>query len=245
LEYELKGRFLHKFHRLLVLNNFEEMEFNLTKQFLYHFAKLLPLQFSYSDWLVVKLRPIRKQKNFQSGLNSEYIKSEIEINPKNLIQFIQFLNYAQKLDYTKPDWEGVFYRKVTFIVRDFINYQDPTTSLTNRYQLQKTKDFFRQLQTGVLITSFSNTSYQSLIGIPRVTFERSSKHKYLIRNVWFVDALFRYQYPFHLPNFFQHKLTKDQFRVRFMFFQIFNYVSSEKEFLVASFLNSYPVKVSN
>ena len=30
-----------------------------------------------------------------------------------------------------------------------------------------------------------------------------------------------------------------------MFFQVFNSVSIEKEFLVASFLNSYPVKVSN
>ena len=31
----MKGRFLQKFHKLLVLNIFEEMEFNLTKQFNY------------------------------------------------------------------------------------------------------------------------------------------------------------------------------------------------------------------
>ena len=60
-----------------------------------------------------------------------------------------------------------------------------------------------------------------------------------------VDDLFHYEYPFYLPNIFQRKLTKDQFRVRFKFFQVFSSISIEKEFLVGSFLDSYPVMVSN
>ena len=241
----MKGRFLQKFHKLLVLNNFEEIELNLTKQFLHYFGKLLPLQYSYLDWLIVELRPLRNQTSFQLGLSSDYIKSEININPKNLIQLIQFLNYAQNLDYTIKNWDGISYRKVTFIIRDFIKYQNPIISSTNRYQLQKTKSFLQQLQTGVLITSFTDTTFQSLIAIPRVTFERSPKQKYLIGNVWLVDDLFHYEYPFYLPNIFQRKLTKDQFRVRFKFFQVFSSISIEKEFLVGSFLDSYPVMVSN
>ena len=51
---------------------------------------------------------------------------------------IQFLNYATNLDYTIANWDGVYYRKVTFIVRDFITYQNPTISSTNRYKLKKT-----------------------------------------------------------------------------------------------------------
>ena len=140
-EYEIKGRSLQKSYNLLILNNFEEMELNLTKRFLLYFGKLLPLQDSYLDWLVFKLRPIREQNNFQLVLNSDYIRSEIDINPKNLIQFIQFLNYAQNLEYTIADWDGVLYRKVTFIVRDFITYQNPTSRSNNRSQLQKTKVF--------------------------------------------------------------------------------------------------------
>ena len=244
-EYEMKGRFLQKFHKLLVLNNFEEIELNLTKQFLHYFGKLLPLQYSYLDWLIVELRPLRNQTSFQLGLSSDYIKSEININPKNLIQLIQFLNYAQNLDYTIKNWDGISYRKVTFIIRDLIKYQNPIISSTNRYQLQKTKSFLQQLQTGVLITSFTDTTFQSLIAIPRVTFERSPKQKYLIGNVWLVDDLFHYEYPFYLPNIFQRKLTKDQFRVRFKFFQVFSSISIEKEFLLGSFLDSYPVMVSN
>jgi len=230
-EYEMKGRFLQKFHKLLVLNNFEEIELNLTKQFLHYFGKLLPLQYSYLDWLIVELRPLRNQTSFQLGLSSDYIKSEININPKNLIQFIQFLNYAQNLDYTIKNWGGISYRKVTFIIRDFIKYQNPIISSTNRYQLQKTKSFLQQLQTGVLITSITDTTFQSLIAIPRVTFEKSPKQKYLIGNVWLVDDLFHYEYPFYLPNIFQGKLTKDQFRVRFKFFQVFSSISIEKGFI--------------
>ena len=155
----MKGRFLQKFHKLLVLNNFEEIELNLTKQFLHYFGKLLPLQYSYLDWLIVELRPLRNQTSFQLGLSSDYIKSEITINPKNLIQLIQFLNYAQNLDYTIKNWDGISYRKVTFIIRDFIKYQNPIISSTNRYQLQKTKSFLQQRQTGVLITSFTDTTF--------------------------------------------------------------------------------------
>lgn len=157
----MKGRSLEKSYNLLVLNNFEEMELNLTKRFLSYFGKLLPLQNSYLDWLVIQIRPIRKQNNFQLALNSDYIRSEIDINPKNLIQFIQFLNYAQNLDYTIADWDGVSYRKVTFIVRDFIIYQNPTISSKNRYQLQKTKEFFRDLLTGAIIDSFQNNCFRT------------------------------------------------------------------------------------
>lgn len=96
-EYEIKGKSLEKSYNLLVLKSFEEMELILTKRFLSYFGKLLPLEYYYLGWLVFKLRPIRKQNNFQIGLNSDYIWSEIALNPKTLIQF---LNYAQNLDYT-------------------------------------------------------------------------------------------------------------------------------------------------
>nr|YP_003734646.1 hypothetical protein KrfoC_p136 [Kryptoperidinium foliaceum]ADI40431.1 hypothetical protein [Kryptoperidinium foliaceum] len=139
----MKGKSLEKSYNLLVLNNFEEMELILTKRFLSYFGKLLPLEYSYLDWLVFKLRPIRKQNNFQLALNSDYIRSEIVLNPKTLIQFIQFLNYAQNLDYTIANWDEVYYRKVTFIVRDFITYQNPTISSTNRYKLKKQKNFLQ------------------------------------------------------------------------------------------------------
>jgi hypothetical protein len=65
----MKGKFIQDYHLLLVLNNLEKFEHKLSNHFFYYFGKLLPLNHSYLDWLVSKLRPIRKQQIPQSGLN--------------------------------------------------------------------------------------------------------------------------------------------------------------------------------
>ena len=104
-EYEMKGKFLLNIHELLFSNNFEEIEFYLTKEFLNKFGKLLPLQYSYLDWLIIKLRPVKNQTHYQLGFNSDYIEPGINIKEESLIMFIQFLNYAQTLDYTINDWD--------------------------------------------------------------------------------------------------------------------------------------------
>ncbi len=74
-EHEMKGKFIKSYHTLLIQNNFEELEHKLSLHFLTYFGKLLPLHSSYLDWLVVKLRPIRKQKFSSSGLKSHYIQT--------------------------------------------------------------------------------------------------------------------------------------------------------------------------
>jgi len=56
----MKGKVLQQYHLLLVENRLEEFETKLSSHFLLSFAKLLPLDYSYLDWLVLKLRPIRK-----------------------------------------------------------------------------------------------------------------------------------------------------------------------------------------
>jgi len=114
---------------------------------------------------------------------------------------------------------------------------------TTNYQLTKTKDFFEELQTDILITSFSSKFYQSLVAVPLVRFNKINK--FWVVKVWLVDKLFYYQYPFFLPNFFNTKLTKDQFNVRFKFIQTFTSVNLEKVFFIQEFLTNYPAVVSN
>jgi hypothetical protein len=90
-EYEMKGRFLREYHTLLIENNLEEFENKLSKRFLYNFGKTLPLHYFYLDWLVVKLRPIRKQKSYPSALKSHYIQT---IDFTSTIDRQQFLVYV-------------------------------------------------------------------------------------------------------------------------------------------------------
>ena len=200
----------------------------------------MPLNYSYLDWLVIKLRPIRKQTALTYGLNSDYIKSEILMDTRIFVSLIQFLNYAQHLDY-KIDYLGsTAYRKVVFKLRDFLQFQDFSLKPTNRYRLTKIKEFFQQLQTGVYFTAFSDARFQSLVLVPKVQFEKCPTQKFLIAKVWLVEELFYYNYPFYLPNIFQQKLTKYELEVRVKLFQVFTSVSIEKEIYLEDFFKSYP-----
>jgi hypothetical protein len=71
------------------------------------------------------------------------------------------------------------------------------------------------------------------------------KQKCWVGRVWLVEELFYYRYPFYLPNFFQQKLTKDEFEVRVKFIQVFHSISIEKKFFIKEFLSSYSSVISN
>ena len=87
----MKGKFLQEYHLLLIENNLEEFENKLSKRFLYNFGKLLPLQYSYLDWLVVKLRPIKKQLFHSSSLQTHYLQVMNFTSETNRKSFFTFL----------------------------------------------------------------------------------------------------------------------------------------------------------
>ena len=98
-EHKLKGKLLRQYHSLLIENHLEEFEQKLSSYFFIYFRKLLPLQHPYLDWLVVKLRPLRQQLIFKDSFNSNYIKSEILMDTRSFVILLQFLTYAQHLDF--------------------------------------------------------------------------------------------------------------------------------------------------
>jgi hypothetical protein len=244
-EHEMKGKFLRKYHKLLISNRKQEFEQELCSHFLLSFGKLFSLNFNYPylDWLVIKLRPTRKQRMFQQGLHSDYIKSEILMDTAAFVSLLQLLNFARSLDYEVEYLGSTAYRKVVFKLRDFYKFQDPSVQSESQYQSRKIKEFFQQLQAGLYATSFSDHEFQSLVIIPQIKFEKCSKH--WIGKVWLVEELFFYKYPFYLPNFFQQKLTKHELEVCFKMFQVFTSVSVEKKIHVQDFFKSYPSALNN
>ena len=75
----MKGKFLQEYHLLLVENRLEEFEQRLSSHFFLYSAKKLPLRYTYLDWLVIKIRPIRKlrkQQITESGLHSHYLDTK-------------------------------------------------------------------------------------------------------------------------------------------------------------------------
>ena len=239
-EHEMKGKFIKSYHALLTQNNFEEFEHKLSLHFLTYFGKLLPLEYSYLDWLILKLRPIRKQKTLTYGLNSDYIQSDILTDSRNFVALIQFLNYVQNLDFEIKYIDQIPYRVVVFRLQDFLQLQNKSN---NQYQLAKVKHFFKELQTGILITAFSDIHFQSLVAVPLVSFTKVQK--FWVGRVWLAQELFYYKYPFHLPDFFQQKLKKDQFEVQVQVFKTFSSESIDKVFLIKEFFQNYTSRLSN
>lgn len=86
----------------------------------------------------------------------------------------------------------------------------------------------KELPTGILFTSFSDIHFQSLVAVPLVNFTKVQK--FWVGRVWLSQELFYYRYPYHLPDFCQQKLKKDQFEVQV--FKTFSSESIDKVFLI-------------
>ena len=236
-EHEMKGKFLQDYHLLLVENRFEEFEQQLTSHFLSYSAKKLPLHYSYLDWLVIQIRPIRKlrkQPITESAIHSHYLDPNsfhAFTDRKHFFSLLQFLMYAQNLDFTADSLGTTSYRQVVFRLQDFFQYQNPTLKSTNYYQFKKIRDFFIQLQTNSLIQSFTDSEYRSLVTIPEVQLQKSKQNSWIAK-VWIAEELFYYTHPFLLPTFFKTKTTKDQFEVQFKVIQVFSSINIELKFFI-------------
>jgi len=64
------------------------------------------------------------------------------MDTRPFVNLLQFLNYAQQLDYEIDTLGKVRYRKVIFKLRDFLEFQDPSVNGTNKYRLRKLKNIF-------------------------------------------------------------------------------------------------------
>ena len=125
----MKGKFLQEYHLFLRGNRLEEFAQKLSSHFLISFGKLLPLKYSYMDWLVIKLRPIRKFSIPQYFLNIDCVESKslyLSSDPKKFVILLQFLTYTQLLDF-KTDFLGdTSYRMVHFRIDHFLKFQNLT-----------------------------------------------------------------------------------------------------------------------
>ena len=110
---------IKSYQNLLIQNNFEEFEHKLSIHFLTYFGKVLPLHYSYTDWLVIQLRPLRKQTFSLTGLKVDYLRSgsfQNNLDPYKFCTLLQFLVYAQTLNYKIDSLGNTSYRLVQFRV---------------------------------------------------------------------------------------------------------------------------------
>ena len=106
---------------------FLKFEDKLCLDFIMQFGKLLPLKYSYLDWLVYELRGFRKVKKrlTESGMKTDYIgkKDFFTLNErKNFWKLLQFLNFVEELTYQTDSLGNTQYRFFRFPVKKFLEY---------------------------------------------------------------------------------------------------------------------------
>ena len=87
------------------------------------------------------------------------------------------MTYTQQLDFEIDFLGDTPYRMIHFWIDHFLKFQNPTLKPTGYYKLKKARLFFEELQNGTFLTSFSNTKFQRLVGIPKVNLFKSRKLK--------------------------------------------------------------------
>jgi len=242
-EYEVKKN--QKYHGLLVSKQFEKFEDSLCLDFIKEFGKLLPLQYSYVDWLVEELRKFRKvnKKLTESGMKTNYIvkkKFPTLDERKNFWNLLRFLNFIEELNYQTDSLGTTKYRFFQFPVRRFLEY---TNESKNHHQLTKILDFFYELQANSMIQYFSKSHYRSLVTIPDVKLSVGKQNRWMAE-VWVAEELFDCVYPFLFPHVFQQKLLKHEFEVVFYITQIFASEDLEKTFCIKDYFQNYPSRLS-
>jgi hypothetical protein len=253
-EIELRNNLIKDCNYLLVAGSFEELESKLVEEYISYFGKLLPFQYSYTDWLAEKLRPSRVnlKRYSQTTLCSDYLDIELQtrvgsLEPKKFLTFLEFLKFSSSLDYKTEIFDGDPYQVVIFRVKDFLDVSHSHyNSQDEYYKMQKTRDFLRDLQQNLFISCFTDSYFKSIVTIPKLELYKCKKSKCWLTRVLLFEELFDYQYPFIYPDLFETesiKFNKDQYLVRFEVIRLFSSKSPTKKFYLREFFQQY--KVSN
>ena len=210
-EIELRNNLIKDCNYLLVAGSFKELESKLVEEYISYFGKLLPFQYSYTDWLAEKLRPSRVniKRYSQPTLCSDYLHIESQtivgsLESKKFIMFLKFLKFTNSLDYKTEIFDGDLYRIVIFRVKEFLNVpHSHYNSQDEYYKMQKTRDFLRDLRQNLFITYFTDNYFKSLVTISKLQLYKCKKSKCWLTRILLLEELFDYKYPFIYPGLFQ------------------------------------------
>lgn len=194
---------------MLVSNKLDEFEDQLSTDFIFYLAHLLPLDYCYTDWLAIKRRSleiIKSKKRFRKTnrkvLRTHYLKTDKfkKISEqRKFLMFLQFLDFAKTLEYSTEKFgiqigSPVTYRLIKFKVDDFFLFQNPSRKSINYYQVSQLKDFLNNLKEfsiASVIEFWSDDEFQILTYIPMAkVYKDSRQQNCLIAEVYLAENLF-------------------------------------------------------
>jgi hypothetical protein len=181
-EFEIKGTIAKSFQEDLFLNRLEDFEERVSEHFYKHSKRLLPINQSFTDWLVIHGRKSRILKNSNTCLVTTYLESTLSKNPSHrdwlwkFFQLLSFIHNLKNVQRVKKVLSDQVYYEINFPLQEFV---ESTGVKTNKYQLKKAKDFleiFYDLQKNQgVITQISETSFRSFVAFPARSIKKKEK----------------------------------------------------------------------
>lgn len=241
-ELEIKKRAAKKLGLFLQRSLFTEFESMVSKKYLNRLKKSLCLQTCFTHWLLDSLRlKLTKPKTHLVG---SYLKKHFltqtnseELQFYRLLQFISFVRSYSKLG-EKEILNDQLYITVQFQLVDFMKTLQVNI---NSYQRKQFLQFFDDLMgLPPYSVQFSDQKFRKLLFFPVVNAIQQTKNGPWHIKIAVAEPLMKDYYPFHFPpSFFFHTSTIN-LQIKLSIIRSFaEESSSQKTYLIRSFLNQY------
>ena len=226
------------------IQEIEEFEERLAKYFYQQSHKVLALDFSYTDWLLTRLRQLKlfQLPGYQICLVTDYLRKNTldNLNQKeSFFRILQFLSFIRTIPNSSQISLGnQIYYTVRFPLSQFLEFIHLDT--TSSYQRKKVLHFLKSLtQLQPLTQKFLDEEFRCSIMIPYVeNFKQSNRSMILIV---IGKELYRYKYPFFFPTSFIRYQNKYDLQIKLQFIESISNIGIQKKFHIQTFINQFSV----
>nr|QUW40432.1 hypothetical protein [Haslea sp.] len=251
-ELEIKHGQTKSVQDYLFHNQLDQFEHQLTSRYYKYSQRLFPLadSYSYTDWLVDFSRRYSQEKIPSSFLLSSYLQNTIDSQQEeerffHLLQFLSFvksLNLNPTKDCQKHWIKNQLYYILKFPLADFIDFTGIT--ITKNYQRKKLLKYFKDLQKlDPIVKEFSDGAFRSYVSFPYVDSNNPFSNSWVIE-VFIVEELFNFSYPFVFPKSFLCGEHKNDFRLKLLLIQSLSVKDQQKNLDIQEFFERVPVSNS-
>ena len=251
-ELEIKHGQTKSVQDYLFSNHVDQFEHQLTVKYYKYSQRLFPLadSYSYTDWLVDFSRRYPQEKIPSSFLLSSYLQNTIDYqeDEEGFFHLLQFLSFVKSLNLNptkncQKHWiKNQLYYILKFTLADFLDFTGIT--ITKNYQRKKLLKYFKDLQKlDPIVREFSDGSFRSYVSFPYVDSHNPFSNSWVIE-VFIVEELFNFSYPFIFPESFLRGKYKNDFRLKLLLIQSLSVKDQEKKLDIQELFQRVPTSNS-
>lgn len=169
-------------------------------------------------------------------------------NEERFFHLLQFLSFVKSLNLNptkdcQKHWiKNQLYYILKFTLADFVDFTGIT--ITKNYQRKKLLKYFKDLQKlDPIVREFSDGSFRSYVSFPYVDSHNPFSNSWVIE-VFIVEELFNFSYPFIFPKSFLRVKYKNDFRLKLLLIQSLSVKNQQKKFDIQELFQRVPASNS-